>query len=53
MENSETDLVKNEEEWHRAKEERNILLTIKQKKENSFGHILGKNCLYDTLLKEQ
>jgi hypothetical protein len=37
--------VKNEEVWHTAKEERNILCTIKWRKVNSFGHILGKNCL--------
>jgi hypothetical protein len=31
--------------YDRTKEEKNILCTIKLRKTNSFGHILGKNCL--------
>jgi len=37
--------VRNEEVLHRAKEERNILHTIKRKKGNWIGHILPRNCL--------
>jgi hypothetical protein len=37
--------VRNEEVLHRVKEERNILHTIKRRKANCIGHILGRNCL--------
>jgi hypothetical protein len=37
--------VKNEEVLHRVKEERNMLHTVKRRKVNWIGHILGKNCL--------
>jgi hypothetical protein len=30
---------------HRVKEERNITHTIKRRKANCIGHILGRNCL--------
>jgi hypothetical protein len=40
-----TDRVKNEDVLHRAKEERNILHTIKRRKTNWIGHILRSNCL--------
>jgi hypothetical protein len=46
MENiSWTDGVRNEELLHRVNEERNILHTIKRRKANWIGHILGRNCL--------
>jgi hypothetical protein len=37
--------VRNEEVWHRVKEERNILHTVKRRKANWIGHILRRNCL--------
>jgi hypothetical protein len=40
-----TDRVRNEEVLHRVKEERNIIHTVKIRKSNWFGHILGRNCL--------
>jgi hypothetical protein len=39
------DHVKNEEVLHRVKEERNILHTIKRRKDNWIGHIMRRNCL--------
>jgi hypothetical protein len=45
MEISWTDRVKNEEVLQRAKEERNILHTIRRRKANWIGHILRRNCL--------
>jgi hypothetical protein len=44
-EHSWTDHVRNEEELHRVKEERNITHTVKRRKANWIGHILHKNCL--------
>jgi hypothetical protein len=44
MEISWTDRVRNEEVLHRAKEERNIVLTVKRRKVNWIGHILRRNC---------
>jgi hypothetical protein len=40
-----TDRVRTEEVLHRVKEERNILHTVKRRKANWIGHILGRNCL--------
>jgi hypothetical protein len=40
-----TDRVRNAEVLHTAKEERNILRTIKRRKANWIGHILRRNCL--------
>jgi hypothetical protein len=40
-----TDLVKNEEVLQRVKGQRNILHTVKRRKVNWNGHILGRNCL--------
>jgi hypothetical protein len=37
-------LVKNEEVIHRVKEEKNILHTIKRKKDSCISHILRRNC---------
>jgi hypothetical protein len=39
-----TDRVRNEEVLHRAKEERNIVHTIKRTKANWIGHMLRRNC---------
>jgi hypothetical protein len=40
-----TDRVRNEEVLHRLKEDRNILHTVKIRKDNWIGHILCRNCL--------
>jgi hypothetical protein len=40
-----TDPVRNEEALQRAKEERNIIQTIKRGKAKWIGHILSRNCL--------
>jgi hypothetical protein len=40
-----TDHVRNEEVLHRVKDVRNILRTIKRRKANCIGDILGRNCL--------
>jgi hypothetical protein len=40
-----TDCVRNEDQLHSVKEERNILHTIKRMKAVWFGHILRRNCL--------
>jgi hypothetical protein len=40
-----TDCVRNEDVLHRLKEGRNIVHTIKRRKANWIGHILGRNCL--------
>jgi hypothetical protein len=40
-----TDRVRNEEELHRVKKERNVLRTIKRRKANRICHILLRNCL--------
>jgi hypothetical protein len=40
-----TDRVRNEEKLHIVKEERNIVHTMKRRKDNWFGHILRRNCL--------
>jgi hypothetical protein len=40
-----TDHVRNEEDLHRVKEERNILHAIKRRKAKWIGHILRRNCL--------
>jgi hypothetical protein len=39
-----TDRVRNEEILKRAREEMNILHTIKRRKPNWIGHILRRNC---------
>jgi hypothetical protein len=46
-----TDRVRNEQVLHRAKEERNIVHTIKRRKANWIGHILRRNCLLKHLIK--
>jgi hypothetical protein len=38
------DRVRNEEVLLRVKKERNIIHTIKRRKDNSIGHILRRNC---------
>jgi hypothetical protein len=40
-----TDRVRNEEVLHRVKEQRNIVHTVKERKDNWIGHILRRNCL--------
>jgi hypothetical protein len=45
MEISWTDRVRNNEVLLRAKEERNVLLTVNRKKASWFGHICCRNCL--------
>jgi hypothetical protein len=40
-----TDHVKNEEVLQRVEGKRNILHTVKRRKANWNGHILGRNCL--------
>jgi hypothetical protein len=52
MENfSWTDRVKNEEELHRVKEDRNILNAIKTRKPNYIGPILRRNCLLKYIIE--
>jgi hypothetical protein len=36
---------------HRVKEERNILHTIRGRKANWIGHILGRNCLLSHIIE--
>jgi hypothetical protein len=40
-----TDGVKNEEFLHRVRDKRNVLHTVKQKKDNSIGYTLHRICL--------
>jgi hypothetical protein len=40
-----TDRVRNEEVLHRVKVERNLVYTIKRRKNNLIGNILRRNCL--------
>jgi len=40
-----TDRVRNEQELHRHRGERNILQTIKRRKANCAGHIFRRDCL--------
>jgi hypothetical protein len=44
-ENSWVVSVRNEEVFHRVKEEGNILHAMKRRKTNLIGHILRRNCL--------
>ena len=53
MEISWTDRVRNEEVFHRTKEERNVLQTIKRRKVNWIGHILNRNCLLKLVIEEK
>jgi len=53
MEISWTDRVRNEEVFHRTKEERNVLQTIKRRKVNWIGHILHRNCLLKQVIEEK
>jgi len=43
--------VRNEEVLRRVKEERNILHTIKRRKDNWNGHILRRNCLLKRVIE--
>jgi hypothetical protein len=46
-----TDRVRNEEALHRVKEERNIIHTVKRRKDNSIGHVLRRNCLLKDIIE--
>jgi hypothetical protein len=48
-----TDSAKNEGVLLRLNEERNVLHKIKRRKANWIGHISGRNCLLNMLLKEK
>ena len=45
--------MRNEEVFHRTKEERNVLQTIKRRKVNWIGHILNRNCLLKLVIEEK
>jgi hypothetical protein len=47
-----SDCVKNEDPFHRVKEERNVLHKIK-KKATSIGHILHRRCLLRHVIEEK
>ena len=46
-----TDLVKKKKRLHRAKEERNILYTIRKRKAKCTGHILHRNWLLQDVIE--
>jgi hypothetical protein len=46
-----TDQVRNEEELHRVKEERNILHTIKRRKGNWIAHTVHRNCVLKDVIE--
>jgi hypothetical protein len=46
-----TDRVNNEAVLHRVKEERNTLHTVRRRKANWIGHILGRNCLVSHIIE--
>jgi hypothetical protein len=48
-----TDDVRNAEGLRRMKGERNILYVIKRRKASCIGHVLLRNCLLNTVLKER
>jgi hypothetical protein len=50
MQISWTDRVRSEV-LHRVKEERNILQTMKRRKNNWIGHILRRNCLLKHIIE--
>ena len=52
-ETSWTDRVRNEELFHGAKEERNILRTIKRRKADWIGHIMRRNCFLKHVIEGQ
>jgi len=47
-----TNHMRNKEVLHTAKEDRNILHAIKQRKANWIGHILCRNCLLKQVIEE-
>jgi len=49
--NSWTDRIRSEEALQRANEERNILQTIKRRKDKWIGHILRRNCLLKHIIE--
>ena len=46
-----TDCMRNEEVWHRVKEEKNILPTTKRRKVNWIGHILRRDFLLKHMIE--
>jgi hypothetical protein len=48
-----TDRVRSEEVLHRVKEDRNIVDTVKRRKDNWIGHILRRNCLIKHIIEEK
>jgi hypothetical protein len=46
-----TDRVRNKEVLPRVKEERNILQTVKMRKDNWIGYILPRNCLLQHVIE--
>ena len=48
-----TDSVRNEEVWHKVEKDRNILCTIKRRKDNWTGHTLPRNCLLKHVTEER
>jgi hypothetical protein len=53
MEISCTDRVRNEEVLHRVNEQRNIIHTIKRRKDDWIGHILCGNCLLKHIVERK
>jgi hypothetical protein len=51
MEISWTDCERNKEVLPRVKEDRNILYTIKRRKDKWVGHILHRNCLLNHVIE--
>ena len=45
--------MKNEEVFHRVKEERNILHAITRRKANWIGYILRRNCLLEQVIERK
>jgi len=45
--------VRNEEELHRVKEERNFPQTIQRRKANSIGHIWRRKCLLKHVMERK
>jgi hypothetical protein len=48
-----TDRVKSEDVLHGVKKERNILRTVKRRKANWIGHILGRSCLLKHVIEQK
>jgi hypothetical protein len=48
-----TDCVKNKEEFHRVRKERNNIYSINRKNANWVGHILRRNCLLKHVIERK